>query len=645
MSVYRHWNLASEKPVFPAISSLVVIWFGIQLARLANRWRVGRATQASVFRGVAGVPYAYFHHVHDVVSRRPRAARMHAFLAGGAVAVAVALLCLAFVPGAVLLWTFLVVGEACFFVGAVLLVHRRWIDRDDHLSRGSYQLLPVIFALTLVFFAHLTWLLWWGGAADVGELGILVVLTLAGPGWLLALVVDGPMRHAVAGLTHLAMHSRPERLQRASVRAPETALKALELSDGGVAGSGRIADFSWNRLASFDSCVQCGRCEAACPAYAAELPLNPKKFINDLALGMAREGSVQNYAGHGHPGKDAILVSGGPLSDFLTGEHNPAGWIAQETIWACTTCRACVYECPMLIEHVDAMVDVRRHQVIELGRVPGRAPEVLANLRETDTQGGHALGERFRWALDLQLPLMAEVGQADLLIWVGEGGYDTRHQKSLRALVTLLRKADIDFAVLGEEELDCGDTARRLGDEATFERLADANIATLARYRFSRILTADPHALHCLSKEYPVRGARYDVVHHTTFLAELVRQGRLKPSQADSFDVTYHDPCYLGRYSGELAAPRFLLTEMGGVLKEMERSGLRSSCCGGGGGAALTEIAGKKRIPDIRMDHARATGAGKVAVACPGCMSMLDGVPGDRPEVVDIAELLLERLA
>ena len=630
--------------VLPMVAVLTALCC-IQSVRLIYRWKVGRGITRSLLRGVVGVPHAYFHHVHDVVSREPRAARMHASLVGGCSATLLLVLCLSFDPDSWLLLALLLAAEACCFAGIVLLVQRRWIDLSAHLSRGAYQSLPLVFMLTLLFFAELTWLLCSPTSSSVGALILLVALAFAGPGWLLALAVNGPMRHAFAGITHLAAHSRPERLERTAVKASATALKPLDLSEQGVAGSGRIADFSWNRLASFDSCVQCGRCEAVCPANAAGLPLNPKKFINDLALGMAVEGSVQNYAGNAHPGQSGALVSGGPLALFLNNEQNLTGWIAQETVWACTTCRACVYECPMLIEHVDAVVDVRRHQVIELGLVPGRAPEALANLRETDTLGGHALRERCRWAVDLQLPRMAEVKQADCLLWVGEGGYDARHQKSLRALVALLRKAGIDFAVLGNEELDCGDAARRLGDEATFERLVDANIGILSRYRFSRILTADPHVLHCLSKEYPARGGCYEVVHHTTFLAELVKLGRLEPLPADGFDVTYHDPCYLGRYSGELASPRFLLAEMGGVLKEMERSGLRSSCCGGGGGAPLTEIAGKSRIPDIRMDHARATGANRIAVACPGCMSMLGGVPGDKPEVVDIAELLLARVA
>src|SRR5262249_35285942 len=186
--------------------------------------------------------------------------------------------------------------------------------------------------------------------------------------------------------------------------------------------------------------------------------------------------------------------------------------------------------------------------------------------------------------------------------------------------------------------------ARRLGDEATFQSLAKRNIATLALVRFRRIVTADPHALHCLKNEYPVLGGRYEVLHHTTLLAALIAEGRLAGAARAKVPITYHDPCYLGRYNGELAAPRAIIDALGLERVEMPRSGMRSSCCGGGGGAPLTDVPGKRRIPDVRMEHARATGASILAVACPNCAIMLEGVVGPRPEVRDVAELLAEAI-
>jgi Fe-S oxidoreductase len=295
----------------------------------------------------------------------------------------------------------------------------------------------------------------------------------------------------------------------------------------------------------------------------------------------------------------------------------------------------------MMIEHVDAVIDLRRFQTLELGAMPGKAPAVLDEIKATDNPGGHPLERRLDWAADLALPVLADRRSCDVLLWLGDGAFDLRNQRTLRALVKLMRRAGVDFAVLGAEELDCGDVARRLGDEATFQSLARRNIEILSRYRFNRIVTADPHVLHTLRNEYPPFGAVLTVVHHTAFLLDLIDSGRLSVVKPVAERLTYHDPCYLGRYNGEIEAPRALLDAIGVSRVEMERSGLRSSCCGGGGGAPLADVPGKRRIPDVRMDHARATGAETVAVACPTCAQMLEGVVGPRPQVADIAELVL----
>ncbi|MEY3885902.1 MAG: hypothetical protein RIS87_1677, partial [Pseudomonadota bacterium] len=233
----------------------------------------------------------------------------------------------------------------------------------------------------------------------------------------------------------------------------------------------------------------------------------------------------------------------------------------------------------------------------------------------------------------------------DILLVAGEGAFDMRYQRSLRALVKLLKAANLDFAIMGALERDTGDTARRLGDEATFQMLAKQNIETFASLTFKRIVTADPHVMHSLKNEYPAFGGHYQVLHHTTLLAELVSSGQLNlVKSAETRKLTYHDPCYLGRYNGEIEAPRALLKSIGLQVNEMERSGLRGRCCGGGGGAPLTDIPGKQRIPDIRIQDARNIDAELVAVACPQCTSMLEGVVGKRPDVLDIAELLASAL-
>ena len=463
-----------------------------------------------------------------------------------------------------------------------------------------------------------------------------MLLLLAGSAELaLGIGFGGPMKHAIAGLLHLAFHPRQERFSGQL----STALKPLNLENNEF-GAAKPADFAWNQLLGFDACVQCGKCEAACPAFAAGQPLNPKKLIQDLVVGMAGSNDTA-YAGNPSPG--LALNHSGSLFQTISPQL-----IEAQTLWACTTCRACVEECPMLIEHVDAIIGMRRSLTLQRGELPARAAQTLDNLRQTATVGGFSQASRYYWAIDLDVKTIQPNIPVDVLLWVGEGAFDLRYQRTLRALVKVLKNAKVDFAVLngesGELERDTGDTARRLGDEATFQSLARSNIETLNSLNFKRILTADPHVLHSLKNEYPAFGGNYKVVHHTTFLAELASSGKLRLNQsAETRALTYHDPCYLARYNGEIDAPRTLLRGMGLTVAEMERNSMRGRCCGGGGGAPISDvpslIAGSKRIPDIRIADARSIGAAVVAVACPQCTAMLEGVV-DKPEILDIAELV-----
>ncbi|HEY2112186.1 MAG TPA: DUF3483 domain-containing protein, partial [Dongiaceae bacterium] len=558
------------------------------------------------------------HDVHEVVSRESLAGGMHALTAGGLLASLALLVLMAWAgwrgifPGLLLL-----AGLASLIAGSLLVARRRYPRKPQRLSGGRFQILPfllLIFPLVAapIAFAEMGLLPEGPGRVPPGQiLTSLLLLALA------AQIAGGPLKHVVAGALHLVVHPRPARF---GATRPVADLAPLDLAAPRL-GAGAIGDFAWNRLVGFDACIQCGRCESVCPANAAGQPINPKALIQDLAGALPRP-PAERYQGSPHPPR-----IGESLGSAVLRASDGRGVIEPETLWACTSCRACVYECPMMIEHVDAIVSMRRHQTLELGATPGKGAEALAELKAADNPGGRALASRLDWATDLALPRLAEVESTDILLWLGDAAFELRGQRTLRSLVRLLRQAKVDFAVIGAEELDCGDIARR-------------NIALLAKYRFRRILTADPHVLHCLKNEYPALGGRYDVVHHTTFLASLIERGRLTPSRPLGQSVTYHDPCYLGRYNGEIASPRAILDRLGIERREMERSGLRSSCCGGGGGAPLTDIAGKRRIPDIRMDQVRATGALVLAVACPNCAVMLEGVVGPRPAVADIAELL-----
>ncbi|PWC31310.1 DUF3483 domain-containing protein [Azospirillum sp. TSO35-2] len=621
--------------------TLAVLLVGLGLALVqARRWRAGRAAAVDLWAGLAALPGRYLVDVHAVVGRKPFNARFHALSAGGFLAALALLVLLALPPlRHPILWGLLAVALATMLAGGLMVGYRRRVLRPPELSGGRFSRLP----LALTGFAAAFLLV----AADQSAGGVLPVpvglALVALGGWGLAELVfgvwKGPLKHAVHGALHLVAHPRPARFHDGAGR--DSGLRPLELAagdaDSAPLGAGRVLDFAWNRLLGFDACVQCGRCESACPAFAAGLPLNPKALIQDLVASLDEGDDGRAYAGHRHPGHPAGAGASGPSLPLV----GPRAAIHPDTLWSCTTCRACVQECPMMIEHVDAVIDLRRYQTLELGATPVKAAAVLEELRATDNPGGRDLARRLDWAVDLRLPVLADGGACDVLLWLGDGAYDLRNQRSLRALVLLLRRAGVDFAVLGADELDCGDVARRLGDEATFQDLARRNVALLNGRTFQRIVTADPHAFHCLRNEYPAFGGRWTVLHHTALLLELVRSGALPVTAPLARAVAYHDPCYLGRYNGETEAPRALLDAIGAERREMARSGLRSRCCGGGGGAPLTDVVGERRIPDQRMDDARASGAPTLAVACPTCTLMLEGVVEPRPAVAEIAELVL----
>ncbi|XKH59067.1 (Fe-S)-binding protein [Halomonas sediminis] len=619
-------------------------------------WRQGRPSSVPILKGLAAMPRRYLVDLHHVVARDKVISNTHVATAGGFVAAAVLMILVhglgmgsSEVLGGVLGWV-LLAASATMFVGSLFVAKRRR-NPPARLSKGPWNRLWKslmafslgVFLITLPTVGLLPEGFLEGSGGWILALGLAAVVAWGLGEMIVGMTWGGPMKHAFAGALHLAFHRRPERFStKAGGEGRSTGLKALNLDDvDAPLGVEKPADFTWNQLLGFDACVQCGRCEAVCPAFAAGQPLNPKKLIQDMVVGMAG-GSDAGYAGSPYPGKPVGEHQGSPQGPIVAREGQAL--VDAETLWSCTTCRACVEECPMMIEHVDAIVDMRRFLTLEHGNTPNKGAEVLGNLIATDNPGGFDPGSRLHWAADLDLPLMADVKQAEVLLWLGDGAFDMRNQRTLRALVKVLRAAQVDFAVLGNEERDSGDVARRLGDEATFQSLAKRNIATLAKYRFQRIVTCDPHSFHVLGNEYGELGGDYEVRHHSTFIAELYDTDRLTFSPWKGGSVTYHDPCYLGRYNGEYEAPRRVLRALGIQVAEMERSGSRSRCCGGGGGAPITDIPGKQRIPDMRMNDVKETGAELVAVGCPQCTAMFEGVVDASAEVRDIAEFVAEAL-
>jgi Fe-S oxidoreductase len=322
-----------------------------------------------------------------------------------------------------------------------------------------------------------------------------------------------------------------------------------------------------------------------------------------------------------------------------------------DALWSCTTCGACVEQCPVDIEHVDHIVDMRRYQVLIESNFPAEAGTMLRNLENKGNPWGAAQSTREDWTkgLDFEVPRVADNPDFEYLFWVGcAGAFEDRAKRTTRAVATLLHEAGVNYAILGDGEACTGDPARRIGNEFLFQEMARRNVETLTETGVRKIVATCPHCFNTLANEYPQLGGSYEVLHHTQLLAQLVSAGKLTPVRPVDGDLTYHDPCYLGRHNRVFAPPREVLGAVGRVT-EMPRFAERSFCCGAGGARMWMEERIGKRINVERVEEALSTGARTVAVSCPFCLTMLgDGVTGkhasDEVEVVDVATVLLRSI-
>jgi Fe-S oxidoreductase len=382
-------------------------------------------------------------------------------------------------------------------------------------------------------------------------------------------------------------------------------------------GAGTVADLTWKEVLDGLSCTECGRCQDVCPAFATGKVLSPKLLIMGIR-DQVLAGDAAPIAGHGVP---------------------------DEMIWDCVTCGACVEACPVSIEHVDHVVDLRRHLVMVESSFPGEAEPMLRDVERTSNPWGKPQNDRAAWADALGVRVLEPGDPApEVLYWVGcAASFDERARLAAESTAKLLAAAGVDFAILGPRESCTGDPARRMGNEYVFQALAEQNVATLNEVGATRVVASCPHCFNTLANEYPDFGGRYEVLHHTELLAELVREGRLAPTANGGGSITYHDSCYLARHNDVRADPRELVAAVGSPV-EMRRSGRQTFCCGAGGAHMWMEERGGA-INEERVREAAETGAGTLAVACPFCTVMLDdGVraTGSELRVVDVATLLAE---
>ncbi|MEX2420397.1 MAG: (Fe-S)-binding protein, partial [Actinomycetota bacterium] len=382
-------------------------------------------------------------------------------------------------------------------------------------------------------------------------------------------------------------------------------LEAAETEDVHL-GAASITDLTWKQTLDLYACTECGRCQSACPAWNTGKPLSPKLLVMNLRDHLFERGP------------DVLAAK--ERGEVLEPMPLVPDVIDEEVIWACTTCGACMQECPVDIEHVDTIVDLRRNLVMAESRFPAEAGALLRNLEGTSNPWGMPQAQRADWAEGLGVRVIGEGERApEYLYWVGcAGSFDDRAKAISKSVVTLLQRAGVSFAILGPRELCTGDPARRIGNEYLFQTLAERNVETLADAGVTKVIANCPHCFNTLRNEYPEYGGRYEVIHHSQLLAQLLEQGRLRPSGRIDATVAYHDPCYLGRHNAVYEDPRVALASVPGVQTvEMPRHGERALCCGAGGARMWMEEQIGKRINQERMEEAASTGADTVGVACP----------------------------
>jgi Fe-S oxidoreductase/nitrate reductase gamma subunit len=416
-------------------------------------------------------------------------------------------------------------------------------------------------------------------------------------------------------------------------------------------GVSSLRELSWKTLFNTDVCLRCGRCQDNCPAYLSGKHLNPKQAIQDIRGLMEEEGAAiaQLKKTGGVTEAACATDGGGSCTEQISSRTLVGDVIPEADLWACTTCRACEQSCPVFVEHVDKTIDMRRHLVLDESRFPSQATLAFRNMEGKGNPWGLPRNTRGTFLTDMGVQTIAENPTAEILYFAGcSASYDARNQKVAAAVVTLLRAAGVNFAILGNEEDCCGDSARKLGNELLFQSLASGNIETMKGYGVKKVVTACPHCFNMMKNEYPQLGGDFEVVHHTTFFKELATQGKLKLGKAAGKTVTYHDSCYLGRYNNIYNDPRELFKTVGLNITEMERHGEKGFCCGAGGGAMWLEEHEGDRINFMRTDQAVAI-ADLVGTACPFCLTMInDGIKAreltESKKVMDIAEILAEVL-
>lgn len=559
-------------------------------------------------------------------------------------------------------------GGVMIFAGAILAVIRRYIQKPKRLNTvlDNAVVLALIFVVVITgffieafrllvavpeglsrpeFYSHPEWAKWSfvGYYLAIPFAGLPESTRLAwyvGLWWFHAALSLGAIFYVCISfdkLTHIIVS--PINVFFRTSR-PKGALAAINLEEAETFGVSKIEDFTWKQILDLDACTDCGRCQDRCPAYLTGKPLSPRKVIQDLKAHWLERAPALLSAKATSP-----AMNGGGVKNLI------GDVILEDELWSCTTCRSCQEICPVWVEHIDKIVDLRRNLVLEQARIPETGEAILKCI---ETRGHSCRGTtltRADWTSGLGIKFLSEDSNVDLVYYVGcAAALEDRSMKIAVSMGKILKAAGINFAVLGPEETCCGEPARRLGNEYLFQMQAMKNIELLKSYNVKKILAACPHCFNTIKNEYPQFGGEFETIHHTQFIFELLQEGRIKPALIGDGKLTYHDSCYLGRHNDIYKPPRQVLaTIASSKLLEMKRKGINGFCCGGGGGRYWMEERIGKRISEERIEDVLNTGANMVATACPYCLQMFEDAlkakeAAESVKVFDIAELVAAQL-
>lgn len=441
-------------------------------------------------------------------------------------------------------------------------------------------------------------------------------------------IMQSTLRHIFVSSAHQYVAYVPQEEKGALQPIPPEEFETSE-----TFGIARLEDFTWKQFFSADACTNCGRCQDVCPAWNTHKPLSPKNIMTKTYQYWLENGPIK-LKNNSNESENSSEIK----------EVIPE-YISAEEIWACTNCRACVEACPVGIDQVEIIDDVRRNLIMVKGEMPESLEGTMRNMESQGNPWGLGDHRREDWMEGMNVPLLREKGSAEVLFFVGcAGAFNARNQKVARAFASILNAAGVDYAVLGQEEKCCGDQARRAGNEYLFQMMAMQNIEIFNKYGIKKIVTTCPHGYHTLKKEYPQFDGKYEVYHHTEFIHKLLQEGKLKLSKVKlEGQFTYHDSCFLSRYNGIFEEPRQVLNELGIQIKELPRSKESNFCCGAGGARMWMEEEKDQRVNIERSKEIMESGADKVGLGCPFCMTMIeDGLKefDESKEVLDFAEII-----